>query len=994
MKLCSASCGKLLFRFILTSFILCFNAEKLLAQDKISQSDANEMSYQAQSVVEDLQNLLNYVTFNNNTPSLLAEIIKNSYTPSQKQIFASGTVIIEDDMDPDYSLNSTRDLMISKYLDALDLQYEKTADASVSFSKITVSKVKKKEYIYVKVYFEEYFDSKFKPTDKPYLPRQREALVRLSNQGGNKWQALIMGLTFYDIALPDNAEDDLQITASASEGAEIVSQEEYLKSKEDFLLVKQQEEKRRQVAFEEYITMGNNYVNDKQYREALDLYYKAKDIKSLVPSLDKRILDTKKLASEYTFEAFKNKAEQAKSERRYSEALQYYKEALSLKQEANPEVAADMAYITKKIGEISLPKNKLDAGDYQGAIDACDNILKDNKKSKNDFPELYYIKGQAYELAAAKQPSDAKLLERVLENYGYAIQYFPNYVIARIARANFYVKYKLDYVSAITDYDVVANNTLDYSPDKPKYLLVEGNWKDKVKNYSGALEDYKKAITLIPDAPAPRFALGELLYRLGRYGEALNSLSAVIKLDAKNSQAYYYRGLSYIGLKDAPNAGLDFSAAEKLRLEPAQLKMIESVSASYFEEGLKSFQTRNFARADTLFDNAIAVRHCNAQAWHGKAEIRFVATEEQSKKLKATADKESYQKAIDLYQQALVCNSRYSDASFKIGESYQRTAQYPLALKAYSDAIRSDANNVQAYINRGYVRMDVKQYAEAIADHSNATNLLLASQLAAKKNNQKDVVASTTSELSRVYQLTSQSWYNKNDFSKAILMADKALELDEKNAEALYYKGLASEGLHDASKALKCYADAIKYRTDFRYYYANGKALLSADKYELAISNFSQVIKLDTLPVLKDTRYLRGLSYFENRMLEDSYKDFTEYAKVAGNDDGAFYTDFGVVNLYLNHDAAAIENFQRTLALKPNSPQALYGLGCAYAKAGQFEQALKEFELAFQPRRLKKEDIKQEEESFLMELNKVKAHKTRYAQLKKTYLATATAAVN
>jgi tetratricopeptide (TPR) repeat protein len=985
--------GGLFSRLLLAGFILCCQSGKLFAQDKISQRDANEISYQAESVVEDLQNLLNYVTFNDNAISALADVIKDSYRPSRNQVFSDGAVIVENDIDPDYTLGNTKDLSVAKYLDALDLQYDKTSDASVSFSNITVSKVKKKEYIYVKVHFDEAFASNFKPTGKKYMPRQREALVRLFNQGGNKWQALIIGLSFYDVSLPENSADDLQITKDASDGADIVSQEEFLREKDSFILAKQQEEKRRQANFEEYITLADGYVNNKQYREGLEMFYKAKEIRSLVPSLDKKILDAKKAASEYTFEAFKNRADQAKSERRYSEAMQYYKKAVELKPEANPEIAADMAYLTKKIGEISLPKNKLDAGDYQGAIEACDNILKENKKAKNDFSEIYYLKGKAYELAATKQPSDTKLLDRALDNYGLAVQYFPNYVTARIARANFYVKYKRDYVSAITDYDVVANNTLDYSPDKPKYLLVEGKWKDQVKNYSGALEDYNKAIALSPDVASPHFEKGELLYRLGRYEEALNSFSTVVKLDAKNSQGYYYRGLSYIGLKDAPSAGVDFSTAEKLGLEPAQLKMIESVSASYFDDGLKAFNAKGFGKADSLFDKAIAVRHCNALAWHGKAEIKFALASEQGKKPRSANAKESYQQAIALYQQALECNPKYSDASYKIGESYQRITQYPLALKAYSDAIKSDVNNVQAYISRGYVSMGVKQYAEAIADHSRATNLLLASQQAAKKINQKELVANTTADLSRVYQLTSQSWYSKNDFAKAVLLADKALELDEKNAEALYFKGLASEGLHDIPKALKCYADAIKYKPDFRYYYANGKALLGAEKYEPAISNFSQVLKLDTLPAIKDTRYLRGLSYFKNHMLDAAHKDFTDYAKLAGDDSG-FYTDFGIVNLHLSHDAAAVENFQRTLALKPTAAQALYGLGCAYAKAGEFEQALKQFELAFQTRKLKKDDIKQEEESFLGEFNKVKANKTKYAQLKKTYLAAPATASN
>ncbi|WP_201986875.1 tetratricopeptide repeat protein [Hymenobacter rubidus] len=992
MKLFNIYCIKPTFQIGLLLVSLSFYFTPSVAQvapERITLKDAKEMTYQAQSTVERLQDLLYYIASEDNPPSELASVMKDSYTPTKNQVFVDGNSIVEDDTDPDFSVKTAKNIDAIKYLNVFDLSYGKTTDNNISFTKFLISKIKKKEYLYVKVRFQENFGGTYKPNGKTYTPREREAIVQLFSLGNNRWKALIAGLNFYNSATDSNStEEDVQIITDASPTAEIVSQEDFAKEKADFVLAKQEEEKRNQATFDEYVALGNSYVLNRQYKEALDFYSRAKEIHSLVPSLDKRILDTKKLASEYTFESLKSRADQAKGERRYAEAMQNYQAAISLKPEAATSVAGDIQFITKKLGEISLPKNKLDAGDYLGAIEASENILKENKKAKSDFSELYYIKGQAYESLAIKQPADAQRnQEKALENYNTAIEYFPNYLEARLSRANFYANVKHDYNNAITDYDVVTSTALDTSPEKPQYLITKGKWKNQSKNYSGALSDFSKAIALNPGVSSFWFDKGELLYRLQRYNEALSSFNAAIKLDSKNRLAYYYRGLTYESMNDAPKAGEDFAAAEKLGIEPYQLQKIVSISTAYFEAGREASTARKFSKADTLFNKAIAIRQCNPQAWHGKAEIRLTQAGEEAKNSSSTAFRDKYQQAIDLYQKAINCNPKYSDAFYKIGVAYQRTKQFNQALKGYSNAINSDANNAQAYIGRGSTLMDMKQYPEAITDLSNAARLLDFTLQAAKKNSQKEIITATNEQLSRVYQLQSQAWYSKGDYAKAITSADKALEYDEKNGEALYYKGQASEGIKDVSKALKSYADAIRYAPHFKYFYANGKALLGQEKYDVAISNFTQAIKFDTLTTIRSSRYLRGLSYFKNKMLDPAYKDFTEYAKHTDSSDSLFYIDFGMLNLYMNHDAAAIENFQSALTIKPNQPRALFGLGCAYAKAGKFDNAMQQFALAYATRRLKKEEVKLDEEAFLNDFNKVKAMRNQYAQLKKNYLS-------
>lgn len=977
------------YAILLSIFALILS--QATAQDKITLKDAKEISYQAKATVQGFEGLLNYVTFSENIPSELQEVIANSYKNSRNRVFFNKNIIIEDDLNPESALGNTKDLAAEKYLNDLDLHYEKTMDASISFSNMYVSSVKKKDYIYVKVKFDTKFASKYKVKNKGYNTRTREALVRMESEGGNKWKALIVGISFYNPAKPiESNENNIEVTTDESATASIVTDEEFMRERESFIQAREEEEKRKEGFFQEYLTLATTLYNNKQYKESLELLEKAKDLKPMVPSLDKRILDTKRAISENTYDNFKNKGDQAKSERRYTDAIQFYKEALLIKPDAHILVETEITPLTKKLDEIALPKNKLESGDHQGAINACDDILKENKKAKNEYPEIYYLKGLAYQLMAEKKPGDNRSLDRALENYSLAIQYFPNYVDARLARSNFYAKHKSDFVSAITDYDVLTTNALNDSPEKPKYFVTKAKWKDIVQNHNGALEDYAKAIALSPKTASHYYDMAELLYRLKRFDEALKNFDTAIRLDAKYGLAYYYRGLNYVAMNDYRKAGVDFSEAEKLGMEPVQLQMVESISNTFFVGAQSLLQARDFVNADSAFNNAIAIRGCNSLAWHGKAEIRFITAQELGKNPKSTASKSSYQEAIELYRQAIECNPTFSDAQFKEGLAHHRIAEYELALKSYTDAIKSDVNNVQAVIERGNTYLETKQYANSVEDYTNAITLLQTNLVLAKKANQKALVTNVINDLSKVHQLYGQSMYNLSQHPSALASLIKALEYNKLNAEAHYYKGLVHEALNDLPKALKSYAEAIKSAPHFKYYHANGSASLKVKNYTQAIGNFNVAIQLDTLPVFKTNHYLRGLSYFKNKMLDNALNDFSEYAKSdVVKKDSIFYADFGLLHLYLNKDSEAIENFNQALTFNANSPQALYGLGCAYAKAGQFDKAMELFTKAYETRQIRKEDVKLQEETFLVEFNKVKANKNQYNQLKKAYLLTA-----
>lgn len=955
--------------------------------DKITLKDAKEISYQAKSTVEVLESLLNYVTFSDNNASSLQDAIANSYKISDNQIFANNGVIIEDDIAPDAALGNTKDIPAVKYLNDLDLHYEKTNDATIRFTNILVSGIKKRDYVYVRVKFDSEFGGKHKLKNATYATRTREALVRAERHGPNQWKTFIVGINFYNPANPiDSGENNVAVTTDESENATVVSEADLAKEKEEFLQAREKEEARKETFFKEYFEMANALSNKREYKEALEMYAKAKDLKPLVPILDKKILDTKRLLAENTYENFKSKGDKAKNERRFNDAIQYYKEAFALRPTATMLVDNEIRPLTTKLDEISLPKNKLEAGNPEGAIEACDELLKEHKKEKNEYPEVYYVKGLSYMAMAEKKPEDNRLKEKALENFTQAIDYFPNYVDARLARAKFYIRHNKDYVSAITDYDVLTTNALDDSPEKPVYFNTKAKYKDAVKNYNGAFEDFSRAIALNPTNANFFVDRGELLYRMKRYDEAVKNFNEAIKLNPKNNLAYYYRGLTYVETRYYNLAGIDFKETEKLGIEKSQLNTIETISKSFFDGGQKFLLARKYPEADSLFNQALQIRNCNFEALHGKGEVRFLAAEAALLKSRPKTAEQKFRESLNFYGQATECNQNYSVAHYKTGMAHQHLKEFPKALNSFTEAIRSNPNNTVAYIERGNTKQEMGDHAKSVEDYNKAIALLNASYEVAKKGKDDALPLAIKNDISKVYQLYGQAMYHLKQVPGALTALNKALDYNKNNAEAYYYKGLVYELQKNYDKAADSYADAIKIAPHFKYYYANGIASHKINNFTQAIANYDQAIKLDTLPAVKNQHYLRGQSFIKTRMWANALKDFNEYAKSEMvNTDIAFYSDFGLVNLYLNQDAEAIKNFQHALTLQQDNPKALFGLGCAYAKTGNFDKALEMLEKAYVTRKLTKDEVKPEEEAFLGELTKVKANRDKYNQLKKNY---------
>ncbi|MCU0354992.1 MAG: PorT family protein [Cytophagales bacterium] len=178
---------------------------------KLTTRDVEEIQTKAKSTLLEYENLLNYISFEDGTEKEIQNAIERSYMPSTNQIFINKKVIVEDDVFPGFNKDNTQDLDIEKYLNKLAVYYTKTTDASIRFSSIQISNVKKKDFYYVKVLFESQFGSTYRETNAKYPSRQRLAVIT-AEQNAGKWITRIAGVTYYDPFKPiDSKENDVKV---------------------------------------------------------------------------------------------------------------------------------------------------------------------------------------------------------------------------------------------------------------------------------------------------------------------------------------------------------------------------------------------------------------------------------------------------------------------------------------------------------------------------------------------------------------------------------------------------------------------------------------------------------------------------------------------------------------------------------------------------------------------------------------------------------------
>lgn len=318
-----------------------------------------------------------------------------------------------------------------------------------------------------------------------------------------------------------------------------------------------------------------------------------------------------------------------------------------------------------------------------------------------------------------------------------------------------YIYYQLDdYERAVAD----LTRAIDYNNSEAWYFELRGYAYREMGDFTAAIDDFTAAIELNEDDYEYKWSY---INRASGYRE-LNELeraaadaTRAIELDPGYTWAYELRGRIYSDLDDHEKSIADMTRAIDFGQEDYDY------SIAYGYRGYSYYQLDEYFEAVADLSTAIELfpRYTWAYETRGNAH----------------SDNEQYEEAIADFTAALELeadNYDYSTVYTDRGIAYYELGEYELAVEDLSAALLIDPEYTWAYEWRGYANTDAGNYADAIADFTDAIELAQAGY-----------------DYQWAYANRANAHYNLGDYELAVADLDDAIALNDEYIWAYSLRG-------------------------------------------------------------------------------------------------------------------------------------------------------------------------------------------------------------
>lgn len=285
-----------------------------------------------------------------------------------------------------------------------------------------------------------------------------------------------------------------------------------------------------------------------------------------------------------------------------------------------------------------------------------------------------------------------------------------------------------------------------------------------------------------------------------------------------------------------------------------------------------------------------------------------------------------YEGALSDFSMAIELDPQYSKGYFQRGLTKSQLNDYKNAIPDYSRAIEIDSNDARVYHERGCAKIGIKDYQGAILDLTKSMIL--------------DPKVPTT------YYNLGLAKSRLLDYQGAQMNYSKAIELYPNYDNAYCNRALVKEKLKDYQGALTDISKAIELVPQFHNYYHNrGNIKNSLHDYQGALSDFAKAIELEPNSFS---------SYIGRAQVKKAMKDYqgaiSDYSKALDQDPDksnflSYYQGLSEIYILQNNYPAAIEICKKELLINTNDPGLLDNLGFNFLAIGDYDEAIKQFNL-------------------------------------------------
>ena len=229
---------------------------------------------------------------------------------------------------------------------------------------------------------------------------------------------------------------------------------------------------------------------------------------------------------------------------------------------------------------------------------------------------------------------------------------------------------------------------------------------------------------------------------------------------------------------------------------------------------------------------------------------------------------------------------------FNSALTYQRNIVWKSDFSLWSDIIKKSPYKARAYVNRGKIYNELRQYENAIAD------------------------------------LT------------------KAAEVDPRYALAYTNRGFAYKSLGNWQKGLEDYTKSIEIEAKNSLAYSNrGNIYVNLKQWDKALADYNQSIKID--PAFPLAYLNRAFVYNSLEQWEKALEDCNVAIKLNPKHGGA-YASRGPIYVKVGKIDSAIADYNRAIELNPTTPHSYFNRGSVYLDRKEWEKAYRDFSMVLQ----------------------------------------------